>query len=169
MKSGFTLIELLVVLVIISLASAFIAPRITAPLGHLNLKTASKKIVSSLRYARSQAVSENEGRVAIFDLDEQRVLIFKGSALPAEYRADELPLQRAEMLYPLPEQVSIELASEGREPVSHGLFQLAFFPNGSSTGGRVVLASKKGQRYRVEVDFITGISRLEVLEKTPGI
>ncbi len=42
MKNGFTLIELLVVLVIISLVSAFVAPRITAPIGNLQLKTASK-------------------------------------------------------------------------------------------------------------------------------
>jgi type II secretion system protein H len=168
MKNGFTLIELLVVLVIIGLVAAFAAPRVTAPLGHLHLKTASKKIVSALRYARSQAVSENEGRVGIFDFEKGRMMIFAGSALPSEYRADELPVDKAEMVYPLPEGVVFEVARAGSEPVSTGLFQLAFFPNGSSTGGAVILKNEAGRRYRIEVDFITGITRLETPDEKEG-
>ena len=40
---GFTLLELLVVLVIISLMSALVAPKITGTMVNLKLKTASKK------------------------------------------------------------------------------------------------------------------------------
>jgi len=165
MKSGFTLIELLVVLIIISLVSAFVAPRITAPLGGLNLKTAAKKIVSALRYARSQAVSENEGRVAIFDFELRRLMVFTGSALPPEYRPDELPVDKAELVYDLPENVRFEQAVSGDEKVSRGLFQVAFFPTGSSNGGKLVIANEAGRRYRVKVDFITGMVGLDALEQ----
>ena len=165
MKSGFTLIELLVVLIIISLVSAFVAPRITAPLGNLNLKTASKKIVSALRYARSQAVSQNEGRVAIFDFELRRVMIFKGSDLPPEYRADELPVKKAEMMYDLPENVRFEEAQSGEEDVEAGLFQLAFYSNGSSSGGQISLTNEGGRRYRIHIDFITGMASLENMDR----
>ncbi len=165
MKNGFTLIELLVVLVIISLVSAFVAPRVTAPLGGLNLKTASKKIVSALRYARSQAVSENAGRVAIFDFEKHRLLVFKGASLPREYRADELPLKKAEMVYALPDRVRFERAATGEERTTQGLFQLAFFPNGSSNGGELVLHGESGRRYGIRVDFITGMVRLSDMDE----
>lgn len=165
MKSGFTLIELLVVLIIISLVSAFVAPRIIAPLGGLNLKTASKKIASALRYARSQAVSQNEGRVGIFDFELGRLMVFTGSALPDEYRADELPAEKAEMVYELPENVRFEKAVSGDEEISTGLFQVAFFPNGSSNGGTLTLTHEGGRRYRITVDFITGMVGLDTLEQ----
>jgi len=160
MKNGFTLIELLVVLVIIGLVSAFVAPRVTAPLGTLSLKTASKKIVSALRYARSQAVSENAGQVAIFDFEKRRLMIFKGASLPPAYRADELPLKKAEMVYELPDQVRFEKAATGDEQIASGLFQVVFFPNGSSNGGKMILAGDSDRRYGIQVDFITGMVRL---------
>ena len=165
MKSGFTLIELLVVLIIISLVSAFVAPRITAPLGNLNLKTASKKIVSALRYARSQAVSENEGRVAIFDFELRRLMLFKGSDLPATYRADELPLDKAELVYDLPENTRFDQAVSGEKKISEGLFQVPFFPNGSSNGGELILTNEGGLSYRIKIDFITGLASLEVSDR----
>ncbi|MFP4533077.1 MAG: GspH/FimT family pseudopilin [Desulfobacterales bacterium] len=165
MKNGFTLIELLVVLIIISLVSAFVAPRITAPLGNLSLKTASKKIVSALRYARSQAVSENEGRVAIFDFELRRLMLFKGSDLPPAYRPDDLPVEKAEMVYELPENTRFEQAVSGEEKISEGLFQLPFFPNGSSDGGELILTNEGGLRYRIKIDFITGLASLETLDR----
>ncbi len=165
-KSGFTLIELLVVLLLISLISAFVAPRITAPLGGLHLKTASKKIVSALRYARSQAVSQKEGRVAIVDLDKRRFMVFKGSSLPREYRAEDLPLQKAELLYELPEKVRFQMAAAGDEQVFEGLFQVPFYTNGSSKGAKIVLAGDSGRRYRIEVDFITGMASLEAMPRS---
>ena len=165
MKNGFTLIELLVVLIIISLVSAFVAPRIIAPLGNLSLKTASKKIVSALRYARSQAVSEYDGRVAIFDFELRRLMVFTGSALPDTYRPDELPVDKAEMVYDLPENVRFEQAVSGEEKISEGLFQVAFFPNGSSSGGKLILTNEGGLRYQIKIDFITGMASLETLAR----
>lgn len=164
-KSGFTLMELLVVLVIVGLVAAFIAPRITAPMGGLQLKTASKKIVSAMRYARSQAVSQRHGRVAIFDFEMRRMMVFKGSDLPPEYRPDDLPLQKAEMRYDLPEQVRLEKAVSSVETVTGGLFQVAFFPNGSSTGGEVILAAGEKRRFCIRVDFITGLASLEGVDE----
>ena len=156
--------ELLVVLVIVGLLAAFAAPRVTAPMGGLQLKTAAKKIVSAMRYARSQAVSEQHGRVAIFDFEMRRMVIFAGADLPPEYRPDDLPLEKAEMRYELPAQVFFEQAFSGDEELAAGLFQVAFFPNGSSTGGKLILANEGGRRFVIEIDFITGLARLEEID-----
>ncbi len=72
---GFTLLELIVVLIIISLMSAVVVPRLVGPMSNLDLKTASKNISSSLRYVRSHAASEKTTYVALFDFDKNRLVI----------------------------------------------------------------------------------------------
>ena len=75
MKKGFSLIELLVVLVLISLFSAFVGVNVGGSLGNMGLKTATKKVAASLRYARSRAITESVPYVALLDLNQNRVTI----------------------------------------------------------------------------------------------
>ena len=149
MRNGFTLIELLVVLVIISLVSAFVAPRITAPIGNLQLKTASKKIAGAMRHSRSLAVSEKENRICFFDFDNQQVSIFSKDASGA-----------AELRYKLPEGVFMEKAVAGDVDVESGLFQVVFYSNGSASGGEIWLKNDRGRSASIQIDFITGIVAL---------
>jgi len=165
MKKGFTLIELLVVLVIISLVSAFVAPRITAPIGNLQLKTASKKIAGAMRYSRSLAVSEKESRVCFFDFDNQRMSIFSGSAFDAAEPEQVLQSGPAEVRYDLPAGVLLKKAIAGDTDVDAGLFQVIFFPNGSASGGDIFLANDKGRFSRIHIDFITGMVALSAPEQ----
>ena len=72
-SSGFTLFELLVVILIISLISAFVMPRMAASLPGVKLKSTARAVAASLRYARSKAVSESRPYVAIFD-NSQKLL-----------------------------------------------------------------------------------------------
>jgi prepilin-type N-terminal cleavage/methylation domain-containing protein len=164
-ENGFTLMELLVVLVIVGLVAAFVVPQVTAPMGGLQLKTASKTIVSAMRYARSQAVSQQQGRVVIFDFEMRKMMVFKGSDLPPEYRPDDLPLEKAEMIHELPGKVRIEKAVSPAEIITGGLFQVAFFPNGSSTGGEIFITSGENQGFCIKIDFITGLTSLEVADE----
>jgi prepilin-type N-terminal cleavage/methylation domain-containing protein len=87
-NKGFTLLELLVVLVLISVVTALAAPRFSAPLGNLQLKTAVKKIGGSLRYARSLAAGEKVSRVCLFDFENQTLTIDSVSGM-------KLPRRRA--------------------------------------------------------------------------
>ena len=161
--SGFTLIELLVVLVIISMMAAFVGPRIAGSMSNMNLRTASKKIAASLRYARSQAVSESRTYVALFDLDKNRVVIRGGQTAQEGEEKDEGggdQDSRQSKRYELPEDVRLDKAMWGEYEGDSGLFRIIFLSNGGSSGGEVVLSNDRGNRYVVKVDFITGTVRL---------
>lgn len=160
MIKGFTLIELLVVLVIISLVSAFVAPRITAPIGGLQLKTAAKKIAGAMRYSRSLAVSEKQVRTCVFDFDNNRMAVFSGDAPGLDGLSDDQMKAGAEFFYPFPAGVSLEKAMFGDTTIETGLFQVVFFTNGSASGGEIYLANEKGRSFRIAVDFITGMVAL---------
>ena len=163
---GFTLLELLVVLVIISLMSVLVVPQLTGSLAKTNLQTASKKISASLRYARSRAVSEKITYVAIFDFEKDRLSIMTGQeaqtgeTLKEDLGDGEEPVIRSKS-YDLPDGVKLEKGVSGEDEIDSGLFQIAFFPTGSSSGGDVILTNDRGKRYKISVDFITGVVRLE--------
>ena len=163
MRRGFTLIELLIVLVLISLVSAFVAPRITAPLDNLNLKTVSKKVAAAMRYSRSLAVSEKQSRVCFFDFDNRQVTVFPSSVLNAPDLGGLAELVRtgpAEIRYSLPEGVFIEKAVAGETDIHSGLFPVVFYANGSASGGDIYLSNAKDRTMQIRVDFITGMVSL---------
>ena len=162
---GFTLLELLVVLVIISLMSVLVVPQLTGSLAKTNLQTASKKISASLRYARSQAASKKITYVAIFDFEKDRLSIMTGQeaqtgeTIEEDLGDGEEPVIRSKS-YDLPDGVKLEKGVSGEDEIDSGLFQIAFFPTGSSSGGDVILTNDRGKRYKISVDFITGVVRL---------
>ncbi len=160
MKKGFTLIELLVVLVIISLASAFVLPRFMAPMGNLTLKTATKKIAASLRFARSQAVSEKITRVGAFDFDHRRLIVFSENRNKLSDEEKSVSGKQLDITYDFPKGIFLKKATAGADEVNSGMFNIVFFPNGSSSGGEVVLSNASDKRYDIQVDFITGMVTL---------
>ena len=177
MRKGFTLLELLVVLVIISIVAAFVGPRMAGSMSTLNLKTASKKIAASLRYARSQATSESTVYIVLFDLDRDRLTIKAGQAAPNGEKESEAANGNQDTgqsnkpaggnqgggrpkVYNLPEGVRFEKVVSDEEEVDSGIFRIIFFPNGGSSGGQVFLHNDRERRYYISVDFITGTVRL---------
>jgi len=165
---GFTLIELLVVLVIISIMAAFVGPRIAGSMSNMNLRTASKKIAASLRYARSQAISESRTYVALFDLDKNRMVIRGGQTAQEGEEKDESggdQDSRQSKQYELPEDVRLDKAMWGEYEGDSGLFRIIFLSNGGSSGGELVLSNDRGNRYEVKVDFITGTVRLGAVSR----
>jgi len=155
-----------VVLVIIAVVSGFVGPKLAGSLTNVDLKTAAKRVAASLRYARSQAATETTTYLARFDLDEGRVTIG-----PDEGEAEEsgetdrgeaeTPESQAKVKrYHLPEGVQIQKGISGEEEATSGLFLIAFFADGGSSGGTVILDNKRGHAYRITVDFITGTVQL---------
>jgi general secretion pathway protein H len=155
-NKGFTLLELLVVLVLISLVTALVAPRLTAPLGNLQLKTAVKKIAGSLRYARSLAAGEKVSRVCVFDFENQKMTIYSESEPDGGDESGAKGTGR-EIAYVLPQGVSLKQAYAGDMAVDSGMFQVVFFANGSSSGGDIVIEGENGRAMLVHIDFITGM------------
>ena len=177
MRKGFTLLELLIVLVIISIAAAFVGPQVAGSMSTLTLKTAAKKVASSLRYARSQATSESRPYFVLFDLDKGRLIIKSGQTASKEDKeketaegeqdtgasagmADEAVKERFKV-YALPEGVRFDKVVSDKNEDTSDVFQIVFFPNGGSSGGEVLLENDRGRRYNISVDFVVGTVRLE--------
>lgn len=161
---GFTLLELIVVLVIIGIASALVVPRLVGGMGSLDVKAASGKVAASLRYARSQAVSQKVQYAAVFDLEHNRLTItpssegIDGKEEDAAGSGEESVPKKT---YDLPERVFFERVPVGDEYVKDeetdaGISRIVFYSSGSSDGGGIALANDRGRRYIVRVDIITG-------------
>ncbi|MCG6877886.1 MAG: GspH/FimT family pseudopilin [Deltaproteobacteria bacterium] len=167
MKKGFSLIELLVVLVIISVFSTFVAVNVAGSLGNIALKTASKKVAASLRYARSRAIAESVPYVALVDLNQNRLTV-KPDASTSETGDETDGLspktkRGGEKRLNLPEDVIFKkaLAYDGSESDSR-FFAVAFMPNGCSSGGTIFLENSRKREAAVKIDFVTGTVRVEL-------
>ena len=135
---GFTLLELLVVLTILVLIIAVVPPLLEGPMGTAELKGAARHIAAGLRYARSHAVARNHEAVFELDLEARR------------YRVSGL--QRR---YQLPRGLGLKLYAARSEFSNAQTGAIRFFPDGSSTGGRVTV-SLNPRTYEVDVNWLTG-------------
>ena len=162
--SGFTLLELLVVVVIVTLMSVLVAPRMFGSLTHMNLKTEAKRLAAAMRYARSQAVTRQIDYEAVFDVEGRQVRIAAmetegdspvGADEPVE--GDDDPEEApAPLVYVLPEGITLQKSEAGEELFPEGALKIEFYPDGNSSGGEVILGNERGKRYIVWVSFISG-------------
>lgn len=141
---GFTLVEMLVVMVIMVLAYAMTAPMISAGVSGAELKAAARQIAAGLRKARSEAVA-HKNEVALTVDVERRQFVLSGDT----------------HLYRLPEKIDVSLFTAQSELMDAKTGAIRFYPDGSSTGGRVTL-SRGERKYRVDVDWMTG--RVKILD-----
>ncbi len=135
---GFTLVELLVVLAIGGLLLTLTPPLITAALPGVELKAAARRTAGALRLAREIAIAEGRDAAWVIDVENNRYQI------DGDHRRGSLP-----------GGLDIELVAAEQEMQSDGVGAIRFFPDGSSTGGRVIL--KRGDAgYQVGVNWLTG-------------
>jgi general secretion pathway protein H len=137
MSRGYTLIELLAVLAILSLTLVLIAGYRPSWSTGLGLDGTANELASGLRLARSEAIRSN--RPVAFDLDVAGHRYRVGAGTPRR----------------LSSKLSIELLTISGEARSADAGDIRFNPDGSSTGGRILLA-ETGRRVAVGVDWLTG-------------
>lgn len=140
---GFSLLELLVVLLILGIVYGLAGPALDLGGGSVDTKAASRQLAAGLRKARSTAITE--GREA---------------ALTLEVEARKFSVSGDPKIYLLPSKVNISLFTAQSELVSGSNAGIRFFPDGSSTGGRITLSADSGKQ-SVDVDWVTG--RVKIL------
>lgn len=137
---GFTLLELLVVLAVMALLTAISIPMFSSGASHQEIRIAAREIATGLRRARSLAVTANDE--ATFSLDvEQRIYSVDGRSTSRLTGALELTFYT-----PRPELLDGAVGT------------VRFFPDGSSTGGRVSIkrAGTASPVYEVRIEWLTG-------------
>lgn len=138
---GFTLLEMLAVILLIGIAAAAVSISVTQGLASARVRAASSELAGALRATRAQAIVR--GQEQNFDVDT---------------RANSyLNVKQQDVRLPKGLKVSITSAKED-QPNDH-TGRIRFFPDGSSTGGRITLQSGKRQ-WHVNVSWLTGEVRV---------
>lgn len=138
---GFSLIELLLVVVLVVAIAALGAMAMGRALPGQQLRLAAREVAAQLRYTRAQAIASGEAQV--FTLDARR-------------RQWSAPNRRHGEL---PRGISVQATTARIEQRHPDAASIRFFPQGASTGGRIVLA-RDGAGWQVDVDWLTGEVRL---------
>jgi general secretion pathway protein H len=136
--AGFTLLELMVVLMLMAMVYALAVPMISAGLPGTELKGAARQLAAGLRQARSQAVTRKEESILTLDVEKRN---FKVSG--------------DQRRYALPTKLEISLFTAQSELLPDKVGAIRFYPDGSSTGGRITVTSGV-RKYDINVDWLTG-------------
>jgi len=137
-ESGFTLLEVIIVLVI---GAAVYALVLSAPFGKASaadLKAAARVLASGLRQAQTSAMATRRDAVLTLDVESREFVT----------TLDPQPKK-------LPDNLELKLYTAQSEVSSERRGSIRFYPDGSSTGGRITVASGE-RKYLVDVDWLTG-------------
>ena len=138
-ERGFTLLEIMVVLVIGAIAYALILRRpVRAGASTADLKAAARMLASGLRQAQTTAMATRRDAMLTLDLD-----------------AREFEVTGRAGTRTLPDELELKLYTAQTEVASERKGSIRFYPDGSSTGGRITVASGE-RKYLVDVDWLTG-------------
>ncbi len=154
-KKGFSLFELLIVLVIMSIVMVLVGTRIGPSMKNLRLKTATKKIAASLRYARNCAAIQGKEYQILFDRKKNRLLIS-----PQFFRDKEWEDQDNAKIYLFPQGVSIDKVIIDNKEIESEVANIIFYPNGAALGGKVILTGGEKKTYEINIDSITGMVKI---------
>jgi general secretion pathway protein H len=142
-QHGFTLLELLVVMALLALALALAAPSLNRLRLGVGVRSAAYELAAHLRAARAAARETNLERVLAIDVDSRR------------YWAEGVVAPRQ-----LPHSIVLDLTVPASERLGAGLARVRFFPDGSTSGARVVLDDGRFSA-SIRVDWLTGDVRLQ--------
>ncbi len=135
---GFTLVEVIVVL---ALGALIYATLLSVPFGKVSagdLKAAARSLAAGLRAAQSIAMATRRDALLTVDM-ESREYIASGE----------------EHAHSLPKSLDLKLYTAQTEVTSERRGSIRFYPDGSSTGGRITVSSGE-RKYMVDVDWLTG-------------
>ena len=135
---GFTLIEIMLVLVIGVVAYLLILAVPMRGASTADLKAAARSLAAGLRQAQTIAMATKRDTALTLDLDTREFTV----------TGDETIRQVAK-------ELELKLFTAQSEVTSDKRGAIRFYPDGSSTGGRITVASGE-RKYLVDVDWLTG-------------
>jgi len=133
---GFTLLELIVVLAIAALVIGAVLP-VGGRRGGRELERAARDVAASLRIVRERAILANATTTLTVDLEHG---FYQGEGGRAAA---------------FPRGAEVRLATTADEEERPRIGRIRFYPDGSASGGGVLLA-RDGERLAVLVDWLTG-------------
>lgn len=137
-EAGFTLLELMAVLVMMTLLLGLVLPSLLRSWEREKSRAALRDLTLALRTARSEAVTGSLRKRVFLDLGTGRYWL-EGSARAGHLTG--LGLANAQLVWQNMER------SQG---------YVAFYGDGSSSGGRLVITEATGRRNLLEIKPITG-------------
>ncbi len=141
-NNGFTLLELLVVLFIMILGFSVVGINLSSGNSTTAIRVASRDMVSALRYTRGQALILHQETTMTIDLAENT------------YTVSDRPKS-----YVIPKNISLTVVTAQSELSGNGIGNIRFFPDGSSTGGRITLEQDK-LAAEININWLTGQIKL---------
>ena len=140
---GFTILEVIVVLVIGAIAYSLILGVPMRGASVYDLKSSARTLASGLRQAQTTAMATWRDTVLTLDMEAKEFVV------PGVADAKRLP-----------QAVDLKLYNAQSEVASEKRGSIRFYPDGSSTGGRITVSAGE-RKYLVDVDWLTGRVTIE--------
>lgn len=142
--SGFSIMELLVVIAMMALITAAISPNLIRTPG-TQLRISAGEVAAGLKKARLEAQLRRSPVPLVLDVETG------GFGTP--------DLQAQKRIHP---DIALTLTTVDQEIQGSGIGAIRFFPDGSSSGGRISL-TLNSRSVHVDVEWLTG--RVQLLEQ----
>ena len=135
-QRAFTLVEIMVAIAIVGLLLAVAVPGSMRMYESIQYRQAVRDVLTTLADARHQAVDKGRAQDVAFDPERQQI----------SFHDDTQQLFDGFRL----------TVTTAREVNRENLGVIRFYPEGSSTGGDVDIASPTGRSVRISVDWLMG-------------
>ena len=164
-QRGVTFVELVIVVVILSILLVFAVPNMRGIYERNKLVSASRQIISLIRYARAESITGEREIELNFDIEKNKYWLdlkkFSRILGSGDRKVERPELIEQELSLPqfvYFSKVTTEDDEEGRKKASI----ITFYPDGSATGASIVLVNKtprkKSPEYLViEVSHATAL------------
>ncbi len=140
-RRGFTLIEMVMVILIVAIGSALIVPMVEGGFEAREVRRAARQIASTMHFCRGEAVALGQPQELVIDTVQNSIHTTAWGRWAV-----------------LTDRAVIEDVRGGLA-VDDGVVQILFFPNGSTSGAEVTVASRRDRREHrlsIELDPLLG-------------
>jgi type IV fimbrial biogenesis protein FimT len=165
--SGITMIEILMTLVIVGILASLATPRFESAMANIKFRSANRDLQSSLRYARSMALTNKKQYGVFVDPDTRTITIFQDSLNPADYTYDS-PGDLVLRVDTLPSEISSVTTDFDNGVITFAPNGTAGFSGGGTGGANIdTEGSISGNRmaYNVEVKRATGRVKMAAVDE----